>query len=137
MKSSRSAGEICDVVLVGGGLANSLIALRLRHARPDLRIRMLDAEAAPAPVKTWSVFRSDLSEGAWADLAPTFEASWPAYDVVFPAHSRRLATPYASLRSDLLTTRVQAELGEGAQYGRRVASLAADGVVCEDGLDDC
>lgn len=132
MKGSRSTGEGCDVVLVGGGLANSLIALRLHRTRPDLRVRMLDADPAPA-VKTWSVFRSDLDEDAWRELHPAFEASWSEYDVVFPEHSRRLATPYASVRSDRLAMLVRAALDGRAEFGRRVTTVAMDRLVCEDG----
>ena len=31
-----------DLILVGGGLANGLLALRLRQARPDLRLLIIE-----------------------------------------------------------------------------------------------
>ena len=34
-----------DVVLVGGGLANGLIALRLRALRPELRVVIVERDA--------------------------------------------------------------------------------------------
>ncbi|MCB1597456.1 MAG: NAD(P)-binding protein, partial [Gammaproteobacteria bacterium] len=43
-----------DVLLVGGGLANCLIALRLHALRPDLRVTLLEAGPAPGGNHTWS-----------------------------------------------------------------------------------
>lgn len=126
-------GQACDVLLVGGGLANSLIALQLRRMRPELQVRLLDAEPGVGPVKTWSVFRSDLDSETWAALEPAFEAAWPGYTVMFPDHGRRLTTGYASLRSDALAALVREVMGPAVQSGRRVASLESDGVTCEDG----
>jgi lycopene beta-cyclase len=133
MTRSRSGKEDCDVLLVGGGLANSVIALRLRRARPELRIRLLEAQPQNPVGKTWSVFRSDLSNAAWADLQPAFEASWPGYDVAFPGHSRALSTPYASLTSGRLAGVVAAALGEQYERGRCAATVTPDHVVCQDG----
>lgn len=121
------------MLLVGGGLANSLIALRLRRQRPELRLRMLDAEPEGGAVKTWSVFRSDLAGDAWAELSPAFEAAWSGYDVMFPAHERRLGTGYASLTSAGLCGLVRQTLGSAVQHGRRVSTVQGDGVVCDDG----
>ncbi|WP_395671079.1 lycopene beta-cyclase CrtY [Phenylobacterium sp.] len=130
---SNSPTPVCDVLLVGGGLANSLIALRLQRERPDLRLRMLDAEEPGASPKTWSVFRSDLEADAWTALAPAFEADWPGYEVLFPAHARRLSTPYASLTSPRLAQLAGAVLGPAVETGRRVVTITPDRVVCEDG----
>ena len=43
---ARAASDVtsADVLLVGGGLSASLIALRLRRSRPGLKIVMLERE---------------------------------------------------------------------------------------------
>lgn len=46
-----------DVILVGAGLANGLIALRLRQLQPALKILLLESQAQPAGNHTWSFHR--------------------------------------------------------------------------------
>jgi lycopene beta-cyclase len=123
----------CDVALVGGGLANSLIALRLRRARPELSIRILEAAASPPRSQTWSVFGTDMAQDDWELLAPAFEASWEGYSVSFPNLQRELSTPYASLTGTGLAARVDEACGGGVLRGRPVAEVGVDGVVFEDG----
>lgn len=129
----RAENLDCDVVLVGGGLANSIIALQLRARRPELRVRMIDA-AERAEGHTWSVFRSDLPPLGWAGLAGAFVQTWPGYTVSFPGHSRRLATSYASLTSASLAALVQDALGEGVMRGRTAQEVTPRTVLCTDGL---
>jgi lycopene beta-cyclase len=52
-----------DLVLVGGGLANSLIAWRMRQRRPGVRVLVLEREAHLGGNHTWSFFDSDLAAG--------------------------------------------------------------------------
>lgn len=91
-----------DVILAGAGLANSLIALRLRERRPELRMLVLDAEVARAVEHTWSLFESDLRSDWARRLYARFDHRWDGYSVSFPRHSRELATGYASLSSGRL-----------------------------------
>ena len=74
------SGLSCDVLLVGAGLANSLIALELKSRRPELRVMMLDRLTERDVAHTWCVFRSDLSDRAWALLSPLFANVWPSYE---------------------------------------------------------
>lgn len=39
--------ETYDILIAGGGTAGVLLAARLRHARPDMRIKLLEKEDAP------------------------------------------------------------------------------------------
>jgi len=49
-----------DLILVGAGLANSLIALAVAEARPGMRILMLDRAHGPSDAHTWSFHDPDL-----------------------------------------------------------------------------
>jgi len=122
----------CDVLLVGGGLANSLIALELRRRRPDLRLLMLDP-SAEAEEHTWCVFETDMGPGAWDDLHPVMSHSWDGYSVSFPAHGRALATRYGCLTSTGLREAVVRALGPRLVAARAVA-VATDGAAREDGV---
>ena len=82
-----------DVLLVGGGLANGLIAWRLRQARPALRILLVERGATLGGNHTWSYYHPDLTPAQHAWLAPLVVRSWPGYEVRFPEHRRRLSTP--------------------------------------------
>ena len=52
---------LADAILVGGGLTSSLIALRLKRSRPDMKIVMLEREARIGGEHTWCHFASDVS----------------------------------------------------------------------------
>ncbi len=78
-----------DLILVGGGLANGLIAWRLHHARPDLRLLMVEAGAQPGGNHTWSFHQADLTEAQHRWIAPLVSHRWPGYEVRFPARSAR------------------------------------------------
>src|SRR5260221_5593560 len=90
------------VVLAGGGLANSLIAMRLRAVRPQLRVIMLEREATIGGEHTWCHFASDVSPAIGAWLAPLIVRQWAGYEVKFPGHRRLLSTPYLRITSGRL-----------------------------------
>ncbi|MGE9730518.1 lycopene cyclase family protein, partial [Cronobacter sakazakii] len=56
-----------DLILAGGGLANGLIALRLRVRQPRLNVLLLEASDAPGGNHTWSFHGADLTaeQHAW------------------------------------------------------------------------
>ncbi|MFG1359436.1 lycopene beta-cyclase CrtY [Xanthobacter pseudotagetidis] len=122
-----------DILLVGGGLANGLIAARLAERRPQLRIQVLEAGEALGGNHTWSFHGSDVDAANADFLAPFLAASWRGTDVHFPGHSRRLPGDYASISSARLASVLSGRLGECIRTGVRVATVAADHVVLEDG----
>lgn len=131
MPSPRA--ETADVVLVGGGLANGLIALRLKARRPDLRVIVLERDATFGGRHTWSHFATDVSPeiGAW--LTPLVAHRWDHYQVRFPSHCRTLTTPYLAISSERFHEVVSAAMGDDGWTGAGVASLDDDTVVLTDG----
>lgn len=123
-----------DVVLVGGGLANGLIALRLRTLRPELKVVILERDERLGGQHTWSHFASDVSPAIAAWLAPLIAHRWDGYDVRFPGHARSLTTPYASITSDRFHEVVAAAVGDGVLSGRAVEAISDDRV--DFGPDD-
>lgn len=88
-----------DYILVGGGLANGLVALALRARQPAARITMIDRGPRPGGNHTWCFHAGDLGEDArWVE--PIIATSWAGYDVAFPSLKRRLASPYACVTSE-------------------------------------
>ena len=50
-----------DLILVGGGLANTLIALRLAEIQPSLDVLILEQDPDIGGHHTWSFHGSDLT----------------------------------------------------------------------------
>ena len=116
------------VILVGGGLANSLIAYRLSIVRPDVGIQIVERDATLGGRHTWSFHTDDLlpSQRAW--IAPLVERSWEGYEVRFPDLERRLDGAYHSLTSDRLHAVVASALGDRVRFQASVEDVAPDGV---------
>lgn len=88
-----------DVILVGGGLQSGLVALALRHKRPQLRVAMVEARAGLDGNHTWACHGGDLSPEMASLAAPMVVARFAAQEVRFPGLTRVLNEPYAVMSS--------------------------------------
>ena len=123
-----------DVLLVGGGLANSLIAWRLAQVRPSLRVRLVERDRRLGGNHTWCCHESDLSRAARAWLEPLVAHAWRSHGVRFPRYSRTLPGGYLALTSERLHDWVAALVApEALRLGRAVRTVDAAGAVLEDG----
>lgn len=124
-----------DIAIAGGGLSGGLIALALRRARPELDVVLLEAGETIGGNHRWSWFTSDLDE-AGANLLSTMRTTrWEdGYDVTFPAHARRLTTPYRSLASADFAAALARELAPGTiRCNALVSAVGAEGVILGNG----
>ncbi len=124
-----------DVLLVGGGLANGLLAWRLRTLRPELRVVLVEREARLGGNCTWSFHTSDVDPAARAWLEPLVRRSWTCYDVRFPGLERRVAGGYHSMSSEGLDRALSRALGEKALLGRGARDVRPDGATLDDGSE--
>jgi lycopene beta-cyclase len=131
--SFGKAMPACDVLLVGAGLSNGLIALRLAQRRPDLRIRMLESGDAAGGNHTWSFHDADLDAAQNAWIAPLVVHRWPAHTVRFPHRSRRLEGGYASITSQRFAAVLHERLGDRLVLGTAVRTLDAGSATLESG----
>lgn len=122
-----------DLILAGGGLSATLLALRLKRDRPGLRVLMLERGATVGAGHTWSAFESDLAAESLPWVAPLATHRWPGYAVRFPEHARRLDTPYLSITDDTLHAAAVAALGEDVVTGAEVVELVPEAVRLGDG----
>jgi lycopene beta-cyclase len=123
-----------DLLLVGGGLSNGLIAWRLSQARPGLRVRVLERGATLGGNHTWSFHEHDLTPAQHRWMAPLVAHAWPHYDVHFPGGSRRMRSGYASVTSERFRGNVRQALGDAAiETGVEVVSVEPTRVRCADG----
>lgn len=122
-----------DLILAGGGLANGLIAWRLKQLRPELRVLCVEEQSHLGGNHTWSFHEGDLSAEQHRWLQPLVVQRWAAYDVHFPQRSRRLNSGYASITSERFADVIQADLGDALRTGQRISRLTPSAVVMESG----
>ncbi len=121
------------LILVGGGLANGLLALELMRSRPEVDFILLEAGPALGGNHTWSFHHDDLTPEGHALVAPLVFYRWPAQDVVFPAIRRRLDAPYYSVSSDRFAAVFQERLKDRIRLRSRAIEVKPDHVVLESG----
>ncbi|MFQ5634143.1 MAG: lycopene beta-cyclase CrtY [Gammaproteobacteria bacterium] len=120
-------------VLVGGGLANCLIAYRLKLLAPDRRTLLIERGRTLGGNHTWCFHTADVSSVQLEWLAPLIENSWRGYDVRFPDFQRRLSGGYHCVTSERLHAVVTEALGDGVICGAEVSAVAPDSVRLADG----
>ncbi len=122
-----------DLILAGAGLANGLIAWRLRQQRPELRILLLEGGERIGGNHTWSFHDSDLTAQEWAWIAPLVSARWPRYQVGFPQLDRTLEGGYASIASSDFARIVTNDLGACLRTDAPIAAVSATNVTLASG----
>jgi lycopene beta-cyclase len=124
---------IYDLILAGGGLANGLIAWRLKQVRPELRILCIEEQAHLGGNHTWSYHDSDLSAQQHEWIKPLVVKTWSAYDVHFPHRSRRLDSGYASITSERFSQVVEPVLGGDLRTRQRIVEVSPCSVLLDSG----
>ena len=121
-----------DVILVGGGLQNGLIALALLDVHPDAKVLLCERDAALGGNHTWSFHLGSIPEVALRWFAPLIEHQWPRYVVRFPELERTLEHPYATCSSEhfarVLRDRFAMAPNAEIRLGANVSSIAATSV---------
>ncbi|MFY9997669.1 MAG: lycopene beta-cyclase CrtY [Leclercia sp.] len=126
-------GQAWDIILAGGGLANGLIALRLRKQRPELRVLLLEADSQPGGNHTWSFHQGDITPAQHQWIAPLVTHRWPGYDVRFPDLTRTLAGEYCSVTSARFAAVLTDELGINLHTHALITALTPQTVTLADG----
>ncbi len=97
-----------DWVLVGGGLANGLIASALLHRHPDLRLALVERDSVVGGNHTWCFHERDLPFECESFVRPLVAHRWDRYEVRFPDRSRVVESSYAAVTSRSLAAHLDA-----------------------------
>jgi len=130
--SDREGGPDYDLALLGGGLANGLIALALAVRRPDHRIVLIERDRVGGE-HIWSHFAADVDRADDWLVEPLIAHRWPAYDVAFPSYRRTLTAEYRSITSERLADVLANRLPPGAFLRGEVTAASPTEVVLADG----
>lgn len=122
-----------DLILVGAGLANGLIAWRLRQRQPHLKVLLLEAGPQAGGNHTWSFHEQDLTPEQLAWLSPLVSHRWHGYDVRFPNRVRTLPGGYLSITAEHFAQLLSQKLGGALRCNAPVAHIAPDEVTMADG----
>jgi lycopene beta-cyclase len=122
-----------DLILAGGGLANGLIAWRLKQQQPELRVLCIEEQPHLGGNHTWSFHDGDLNPAQHQWIKPLVVKTWPTYDVHFPYRSRRLDSGYASITSERFAEVIEAALGADLRTGERIVEVSPQTVVLASG----
>jgi len=122
-----------DVILVGAGLANGLIAWRLKMARPELSVLTIEQASTLGEAHTWSFHESDLTAEQLRWVAPLVSHRWPGYQVRFPHLQRTFSGAYCSVSGEQFARALSGALGRRLMLGASVKRLTPDTVQLASG----
>jgi lycopene beta-cyclase len=131
--STAQREPVIDLALVGGGLANALIAYRLAVMRPEIKVVVFEREATLGGNHTWSFHGTDLTDAQRQWMAPLIAAQWHGYDVRFPGRTRRLHTHYYSISAAVFARHIGARLADRVRTGVAVSGFDAGSVTLASG----
>ncbi len=123
-----------DVIIVGGGLAGGLTALRLTLDHPQKKILLLERGATLGDNHTWGFYEADLSTPAstgdsaepaarlW--MQPLISKSWDSHEVRFPKLKRQIESRYHSIRSSKFHQGLMEKLGRNVRLNCDVVRIS-------------
>jgi lycopene beta-cyclase len=121
------------LVLVGGGLANSLIAYRILSTDPDFPLLVIEHQSSLGANHTWSFHDSDLNPDQRQWIRPLVAHRWSTHELRFPRRHRVISGGYNTVPSERLHDVVSRVLGDRALLQVKAVEVTPDRVRLDDG----
>lgn len=97
---------VYDLIIIGGGLAGSLLFASVRQKHPQLRCLLVERGERLCGNHTWCLHETDIPETSAAWLKPLLSKSWSAHEVIFPEYQRKIQSAYHSIKSEELSEKI-------------------------------
>ncbi len=123
------------LVLVGGGLANSLIAFRILSEDPGFPLLVVEHGATLGGNHTWSFHDSDLTPAQLRWIQPLVTHRWATHELRFPRRHRVIHGGYNTVSSDRLHEVVGQALGDRTLLQADAVEVSPDRVRLADGTE--
>lgn len=131
---TSSTLDSADVILVGAGLANGILACFLRNRYPQLRILLLEAASEIPTSRTWCFHHSDLNQTQHTVIQPLIAKQWFGYDVQFPDLLKKsFDSRYYAINPQQLQNHLQSILQENLKFNQNVTSVSPHSVQLSSG----
>lgn len=121
------------IVILGGGLAGSLLAYRLALLESPPEFLLIECHSTLDGQKTWSFHESDLDPQHLEWLRPLISQRWSEQEVRFRDYQRVFSKPYYSITSSHFSEQLQNKLGKRLLLNEQVASVTSTQVILESG----
>jgi lycopene beta-cyclase len=132
-EQNSTSNRKVDLILIGAGLANCVLAWFLRARRPELKLLIFESAFEIPKARTWSFHRTDLSADEFNLIRPLVSKEWPGYEVRFPEISRAFSSGYCSVRPEDLEKRMIEMFGADLRFGTPVEKFDSQSVRLANG----
>ncbi len=121
-----------DVIFVGLGFANGILAYRLKQVKPDLKMLIIEQKKDLGGDYTWSFFSSDIEPSQMEWVRPLIKHRWPKHELIFPKFSRMINGEYNAIPSEILFENIK-ESGIDVMLGKKALEINSKEVLIEGG----
>ncbi len=107
------------VIIIGGGLWGTLLALRMKECLPHVNFRLYEASSQLGEKLPVSFHATDVEADALHWLSPLSSKSWPEFEVSFPRYRRKIPNRLYTLEPDTFHEMAKAKLGSNTVFLNR------------------
>jgi lycopene beta-cyclase len=123
---------MAEIIFVGAGLANLLLAQRCKEKNPNLDFVILEERQKFYESRTWSFHESDLTKPTWNWMKSFISKEWDGYDLNFPKYSRSLkGAKYASIKGEDFLGKLS--VSDKIRWAQKVKTVNAQSVLLDSG----
>lgn len=107
------------VIIIGGGLWGTLLALRMKECLPHVNFRLYEASSQLGEKLPVSFHSTDVESSALQWLSALSSKNWPEFEVSFPRYCRRIPNRLFTLEPGTFHELAKARLGSNTVFLNR------------------
>ncbi len=133
MKATKSSQHESrrNLILIGAGLNNALIAWFVKRRNPALKITVLEKSRSMDELRTWSFHENDVE--FLEELKPLVYCGWPGHEVKFPKYSRKFQSEYFCVKPKQLQKELAGILMSELKFLSEVINIDTHQVTLKSG----